>query len=788
MNKIYTVLIFVISFSLNGQENFNVTLLSNVSVGTESNDIWGYVDGNGIEYAVIGTVINTKIYSLEDPSSPILRYTASGGSSIWRDIKSYKNYLYVIADQGMDGIVIIDMTNAPNTITSKSVFPSTVSSNIFVNRCHNLYIDEETGILYLAGCNNNGGVLAFDLKTDPQKPKFIREISTNYAHDVFVQDNFVYASEFNEGQIAIYDIQNIMSPQLLGIAKTSSFATHNAWADPDNNFVYTTDEVSNGALDAYDIRDKSNPKRVDIFVPTAIKGQGFVPHNTHFHNDFLVTSWYTYGLVISDVSQPEKIVETGHFDTRLGFGEGAWGAYPYLPSGLILVSDITNGLFVLQPKYERAAYIGGTITDAATGLPIANASVKILSPDPNDEKSDPTGKYLAGQLSGGTFQVVFDHPEYDQFVFEVDLVKGTTINLNITLNKSAIHSRSFAVIDALTGQPIPGAQIQLQNSSLTYEFETNNFGEASRQIIEGEYTIVTGAWGYKYDAIITFIDTNDEITIALSEDYEDDFIFDYGWTNTAPNTRSAWVRVQPILTTYLGQASNPGADVEDDFGNLCYVTGNGPGGAGQYDVDAGTSTLYSPLMDLSEDADYTLSFYAWFFNAGGSGTPPNDEYLIFATNGIDTVTLVRITESTNGWQLFDNILLSDYLTLNSSVQVIFETADDEDGHLVEAGLDVFRIVKTLPSNTTDGIVNSEKWKLRGNPSNDFMVLFNKQYKGRLTSEIYTVTGQLWSVINQSNYFPDDEVIIPSPQQPGTYLLRIMEDGRFRETIKFVVPK
>jgi hypothetical protein len=30
--------------------------------------------------------------------------------------------------------------------------------------------------------------------------------------------------------------------------------------------------------------------------------------------------------------------------------QGAWGAYPYLPSGNILVSDMQNGLFVLDPS------------------------------------------------------------------------------------------------------------------------------------------------------------------------------------------------------------------------------------------------------------------------------------------------------------------------------------------------------------------------------------------------------------------------------------------------------
>ena len=46
-----------------------------------------------------------------------------------------------------------------------------------------------------------------------------------------------------------------------------------------------------------------------------------------------------------------EISEIAFFDTYPASGgaefRGAWSVYPYLPSGIILVSDISNGLFVL---------------------------------------------------------------------------------------------------------------------------------------------------------------------------------------------------------------------------------------------------------------------------------------------------------------------------------------------------------------------------------------------------------------------------------------------------------
>jgi hypothetical protein len=47
-----------------------------------------------------------------------------------------------------------------------------------------------------------------------------------------------------------------------------------------------------------------------------------------------------------------ELMEIAFFDTfptsdATDFS-GAWSVYPYLPSGTIIVSDITNGLFILS--------------------------------------------------------------------------------------------------------------------------------------------------------------------------------------------------------------------------------------------------------------------------------------------------------------------------------------------------------------------------------------------------------------------------------------------------------
>ena len=62
---------------------------------------------------------------------------------------------------------------------------------------------------------------------------------------------------------------------------------------------------------------------------------------------------YSSGLRVVDISRPMTPKEVAHFDTyppndNIGF-PGAWTAYPFLPSGTVLVNSDPEGLFMLNP-------------------------------------------------------------------------------------------------------------------------------------------------------------------------------------------------------------------------------------------------------------------------------------------------------------------------------------------------------------------------------------------------------------------------------------------------------
>ena len=93
-----------------------------------------------------------------------------------------------------------------------------------------------------------------------------------------------------------------------------------------------------------------------------------IEHNGYVVGNKLYLSHYTRGLVVMDVTNPTKIRETAFFDTHPeddkeetrpqpmhpGHGavsfNGAWGVFPFLPSGNILISDMERGLFVLKEQ------------------------------------------------------------------------------------------------------------------------------------------------------------------------------------------------------------------------------------------------------------------------------------------------------------------------------------------------------------------------------------------------------------------------------------------------------
>jgi hypothetical protein len=185
----------------------NVELVSNLDYNPILNDIWGYVDKSGTEYALVGMTTGLSIVSLEDPADPREVQFINGVNSTWRDIKTWEDFAYVTADQGQDGLLIIDLSTLPDDTAAYAFYKPDIVGVGTLQKSHNIWIDE-FGLAYLAGANI-GGTAIFDLKSDPWNPEFLTNMPYDYAHDVYVRDSLVYASEIYKGQLGVYRISDL---------------------------------------------------------------------------------------------------------------------------------------------------------------------------------------------------------------------------------------------------------------------------------------------------------------------------------------------------------------------------------------------------------------------------------------------------------------------------------------------------------------------------------------------------------------------------------------------------
>jgi choice-of-anchor B domain-containing protein len=430
---------------LRNQIDFNLSLQSQVN--DYPTDLyaacWHYVDGRGNEYAVLGTRGGTAIYLLRDPAKPRRVAFVPGARGTWREMKSYQDFIYIIADQGEDGIIIADMRSAPETITFRSVFPAVPAMNgnpaTTIQAAHTLWIDEK-GVLYLSGSRvNAGGVVMFDLKANPQNPVYLGKTRAVYTHDCFARGDTLWNADIFTGEVSVFDIKNKNNPRLLNTIPTTTAFTHSTWLSDNGKYLFTTDERPNSNVDAYDVSNVENIKLLDTYNAPATAGRGVIPHNVHYYQGFLVIAYYTDGVKIVDAHRPTNLIEVGSYDTFKGNDggfEGSWGVSPYLPSGLIIASDITNGLFVLKPTYQRACYLEGSITDAQTGMPINGATVQLIAKQYNFDSSKPDGRYETGIAQSGTFKAVYSHFNYISDTVDVQLLNGQVTTKDVKLRRT----------------------------------------------------------------------------------------------------------------------------------------------------------------------------------------------------------------------------------------------------------------------------------------------------------------------------------------------------------------
>lgn len=447
---------FLLSLSLNLFSQTNTTLRGTYTFpGVELANLWGYADGNGNEYALVGTQLGMTIINVTSPDNPTLVANIVGPTSDWREITTYGNYAYVVTEGTTGtkkGLMIVNLSYLPNIDENNPnhvrIYTGDGAITGQFTKAHALQVDEAAGFLYLFGTNLYGGrPVILNLNTNPFFPTYAGYVNTsftganyNYVHDGYANNNMLYAGHIYGGFFSIVNTTNKANPVLVATQNTPSLFTHNTWLN--GSTLFTTDEKTNSYLASYDISNTDNIKLLDKIQATP--GSGSIVHNTYIINNYAVTSWYTDGFTIVDGTRPDNLVQVGNYDTYPGGSGngffGCWGVYPYLPSGNIIASNIndapssSNGkLFVVTPNYVRACYLEGIVTDASNSNPINGATVQIVASPSQTESTISTGSYKMGRVQGGTYTVSVSKTNYQTYTTQVSLANSVLTTLNVAL-------------------------------------------------------------------------------------------------------------------------------------------------------------------------------------------------------------------------------------------------------------------------------------------------------------------------------------------------------------------
>ena len=357
----------------------NITLLgrlplSSIGGGTGS-DIWGWTDSQtGREYALMGRSNGTSFVDVTDGTNPIYlgNLPSSTGESLWRDIKVFDDRAYIVSDaNGPHGIQVFDLTNLRG-VTSPQTFTAPVSTRGNLRSAHNIAINEDSGFGYVVDSNLAFGGLhivnlgAGNVNNPPVAGGFSSDGTT---HDVQVVNytgpdpdyagrEIAFAS--NQDTITIVDVTNKSNPtQVSRNGYPGTFFTHQGWLTEDQNYFLFGDELdeantgNNTRTHVLDVRDLDNPTYVGFHEHEFDS----IDHNLYINGDYVFQANYTRGLRVLELTDlaNAELTEVGFLDTypqsnSVSFN-GAWSVYPYFEDGKVIVSDLSNGLFIAQVDF-----------------------------------------------------------------------------------------------------------------------------------------------------------------------------------------------------------------------------------------------------------------------------------------------------------------------------------------------------------------------------------------------------------------------------------------------------
>jgi len=351
------------------------------------NDIWGWTDPDTQrEYALVGTNRSVAFVDVTDPVNPVPLGVLPGrtGEFIWRDMKVYKDHMFVTVDGYGNGVQVFDLRQLRNPPGARKDFIESAHYN-GISKAHNIAINEETGFAYIVGYSltligqvgdtcQGQGLHILNIQ-DPANPVYAGCFAdhstgfngTGYTHDVqcliYRGPDIKYQEReicigSNATHISIADVTDKKNPIRISSATYPHVTySHQGWLTADQRYFFMNDEhdelrspsVSQTRTIIWDMGSLEDPiYHSEFSFPTES-----VDHNLYIHGDYMFAANYSSGLRIVDISDISSPREIAFFDTHpnaddLSFN-GAWSSFRFPGSGVTIVSSDPEGLLVLDP-------------------------------------------------------------------------------------------------------------------------------------------------------------------------------------------------------------------------------------------------------------------------------------------------------------------------------------------------------------------------------------------------------------------------------------------------------
>ncbi|HEY9402297.1 MAG TPA: choice-of-anchor B family protein [Pyrinomonadaceae bacterium] len=352
--------------------------LAEIGGGT-GNDVWGWTDPEtNKEYALMGRSNGTAFVDISDAENPVYlgNLPTHSVDSVWRAIKVYGNHAFIVSEAANHGMQVFDLTRLRNVAAPPVTFTETAHYNDF-SRAHTITINEETGFAYANGVTSYTdaaankcakGLHIIDVR-DPARPAYAGCVDADgYTHDsqcvIYRGPDAAYRSReicfnSNEDTLTIVDVTDKKAPRLLSrTVYPGSAYTHQGWLTDDQSLFLVDDELDEQKLKTKTRTHVFNVS--DLDAPTIV---GFhegkttaIDHNLYILGRYAYQSNYRSGLRVLDISQAATATmqEVGYFDVYplddLPNFNGTWSNYPFFKSGVVAVSGIEQGLFMLRPR------------------------------------------------------------------------------------------------------------------------------------------------------------------------------------------------------------------------------------------------------------------------------------------------------------------------------------------------------------------------------------------------------------------------------------------------------